>query len=71
MALAILKESSIRLTFETGMDEKGEPVYKGKTYANIRKEATVEQVDQAAKALGGLSGNMLNSVERNDSFEII
>jgi hypothetical protein len=71
MALAILKDSSIRLMFEAGMDEKGEPVYKGKTYSNIRKEATADQVDQVAKALGGLSANMLHSVQRNDSFEII
>lgn len=71
MALAMLKDSSIRLSFETGMDEKGEPIYKGKTYSNVRKEATADQVDQAAKALGGLSANSLNSVERNDSFEII
>jgi hypothetical protein len=71
MALAMLKDSSIRLEFETGMNEKGEPIYKFKTYSNVRKEATADQVDQAAKALGGLSANSLNSVERNDSFEII
>jgi hypothetical protein len=71
MAQAILKESSIRLTFETGMNEKGEPIFKGKTYSNIRKEATVAQIDQAAQALGGLSANLLSSVERNDSFDII
>lgn len=71
MANAMLKDSSIRLEFETGMNEKGEPIYKRKTYSFIRKEATADQIDQAAKALGGLSANSLNSVERNDSFIII
>lgn len=71
MAMAMLKDSNIRLMFETGMDEKGEPIFKGKTYSNVRKEATADQVQQAALALGGLSANLLSSVERNDSFDII
>jgi hypothetical protein len=71
MAMAMLKGSNIRLMFETGIDEKGEPVFKGKTYSNVKKEATADQVQQAALALGGLSANTLSSVERNDSFDII
>lgn len=71
MAMAMLKDSNIRLMFETGLDEKGEPIFKGKTYSNVRKEATADQVQQAALALGGLSANLLSSVERNDSFDII
>ncbi|MCM3665089.1 DUF1659 domain-containing protein [Mesobacillus subterraneus] len=71
MAMAMLKGSNIRLMFETGIDEKGEPIFKGKTYSNVKKEATADQVQQAALALGGLSANTLSSVERNDSFDII
>ena len=71
MAMAMLKGSNIRLMFEAGIDEKGEPVFKGKTYSNVKKEATADQVQQAAIALGGLSANLLSSVERNDSFDII
>jgi hypothetical protein len=71
MAMAMLKGSNIRLMFEAGIDEKGEPIFKGKTYSNVKKEATADQVQQAAIALGGLSANLLSSVERNDSFDII
>jgi hypothetical protein len=71
MAMAMLKGSNIRLMFEAGIDEKGEPIFKGKTYSNVKKEATADQVQQAAIALGGLSANTLSSVERNDSFDII
>ncbi len=71
MAMAMLKGSNIRLMFEAGIDEKGEPIFKGKTYGNVKKEATADQVQQAAIALGGLSANTLSSVERNDSFDII
>jgi hypothetical protein len=71
MAMAMLKDSNIRLMFEAGVDEKGESIFKPKTYRYVRKEATADQVQQAAAALGGLSANLLSSVERNDSFEII
>ena len=71
MAMAILKDSNMRLMFEAGVDEKGEPIFKAKTYRYVRKEATADQVQQAAVALGGLSTNLLSSVERNDSFDII
>jgi hypothetical protein len=71
MAMAMLKDSNIRLMFEAGVDEKGVSVFKPKTYRYVRKEATADQVQQAAVALGGLSANLLSSVERNDSFEII
>ena len=71
MAMAILKDSNIRLMFDAGVDEKGEQVFKGKTYRYVRKEATADEVQQASVALGNLSASVLGSVERNDSFEII
>ncbi|RSD26877.1 DUF1659 domain-containing protein [Mesobacillus subterraneus] len=71
MAAAILKGSNVKLMFDAGMDGDGETIYKAKTYRNVRKEATAEQLQQAAIALGGLSDYMLSSVERNDSFDII
>jgi hypothetical protein len=71
MAMAMLKFSNVKLMFETGIDELGQSIFKGKTYSNVRKEATADQVQQAAIALGGLCANTLSSVERNDSFDII
>ena len=71
MAQAMLKNSRLTLVFETGMNEKGEPIFKGKSYANVRKEATADQLHQAAVALGGLCANPLSSVERTDNHDII
>ena len=71
MAQGMLKDTQLRLIFETGLNEHGEPVLKGKNYNNVKKEATADQVFQAALALSGLSSYTLNSVERNDSFDII
>jgi Protein of unknown function (DUF1659) len=57
--------------FETGLNEKGEPIFKGKSYANVRKEATADQLHQAATALAGLCAYPISSVERTDNHDII
>ncbi|TKC18779.1 DUF1659 domain-containing protein [Robertmurraya kyonggiensis] len=71
MAEAMIMDSKLRLLFETGLNEKGEPVYKTKTYSNIRKDSTADQLSQAARALGGLCEYPLVGVERADNFEIV
>lgn len=71
MAQEMLMDSKLRLVFEAGVNEKGEPVFKAKTYNNIAKTATPEQLQQAALALANLSANTLSSIERSDSSEII
>lgn len=71
MAEAMILESRLRLLFETGLNDKGEAIYKTKTYNQIRKDATPDQLHQAAQAIGGLSEYPLASVERADNFEIV
>ncbi|MBV7504145.1 DUF1659 domain-containing protein [Bacillus sp. sid0103] len=71
MAQALLEGTKLRLVFEVGLDEDGEPILRAKTFSNVKKEATVEQLSQAAQAITVLCKDMLNKVERNDSSEII
>ncbi|CEG26962.1 DUF1659 domain-containing protein [Bacillus sp. B-jedd] len=71
MAQALLAESKLRLVFETGVNEKGEPIFKSKTFNNLKKEATPDQMHQAAAAIAALSKDPLSRVERNDRSEIL
>jgi len=71
MAQAVLAKTVLRLVFEKGMDEKGKPVFKAKTFTNVKKDATTDQLHQAAQAMASLCNDPLNSIERNDSNEII
>ncbi|RHW40281.1 DUF1659 domain-containing protein [Neobacillus notoginsengisoli] len=71
MAQALLAESRLRLSFETGVDEKGKPVYKSKTFNNLKKEATPDQMHQAASAIAALCKDPLSTVERTDRSEIL
>jgi hypothetical protein len=71
MAQVMLAETSLKLIFEAGMNEKGEPVYKTKTFNNVKKESTADQLFQTAQALAVLCIDPLNTVLRNDNSDII
>lgn len=71
MAEAIIKNTKLKLLFESGINEKGEPVYRTKTYNNIKKDATAEQLGNAAQVLAELCELPLVGVEREDNFDII
>lgn len=71
MAVANLLETKLRIVFETGMDEKGKPIYKAKTLNNIKMEATTDQLFQVAQAISALANDSLIKIERNDMTGIM
>ncbi len=71
MAQAIMTNSKVLLSYETGLNEKGEPIFKTKTYSNVKQEATANQLYQVAQALSSLSKHPLSGVKRNDVSELI
>ena len=70
MAEAFLKHSRLKLVFENGMDDEGNPVYKSKTFANVRRDSTADELYQVSQAIGSLAAQPLWLVERNDSYDI-
>ncbi|MBT2697201.1 DUF1659 domain-containing protein [Bacillus sp. ISL-40] len=71
MALALLEGTKLRIVFEAGMDDEGNPILKAKTFSNVTKAATADQLSQAALAVAVLCKDTLNKVERNDSIAIL
>jgi hypothetical protein len=71
MAEALLEGTKLRLVFDGGIDNQGHPILKSRTFSNVRKESTVDQLFQAAQAITALCNDSLHSVERNDNFEIL
>jgi hypothetical protein len=71
MAQSTLVDSNLRLVFETGVNEKGETIFKGKMYSNLKHEATADQIYLTAQALGNLSNDPLYTVERTDRSDIM
>lgn len=71
MAQALLEGTKLRLVFEAGIDDEGKPILKAKTFSNVTKVATTDQLSQAAQAIAVLCNDRLTKIERNDSTEIL
>ncbi|MGP9041328.1 DUF1659 domain-containing protein [Cytobacillus kochii] len=71
MAQTILVDSKLRLSFETGVNEKGEAEYKVKTFSHVKSETTADQLYRFAEAYGSLAQSPLVSIQRNDNHDIL
>lgn len=72
MAVARNDEPSrLQLRFQTGVTEDGKPIYRLKSYSNVKADAQDEEIFRVAEALGGLQEHVLQSVIRHDSAELV
>ncbi|WP_045518511.1 DUF1659 domain-containing protein [Neobacillus niacini] len=71
MAQAVITTSKLRLVFQVGMDDDGKPVLKTKTFSNIQKSATADQLLQVAQAIIGLSNDTISNIERVDNADLL
>ncbi|MGP4038843.1 DUF1659 domain-containing protein [Gracilibacillus sp. D59] len=68
MALAERTDSRMQLTFENGTDPvSGDPIYKTKSFNNVKLDATADQLLAVTQALVPLQQLVLYTVERNDT----
>ncbi|MBC5635709.1 DUF1659 domain-containing protein [Ornithinibacillus sp. BX22] len=71
MAVADLMNSQLRLVFHDGNDPvNGSPIYKAKSFNNVKTEATPDQLYAIANAFAGLQERLLFNIERKDSSDI-
>ncbi|MFJ5624426.1 DUF1659 domain-containing protein [Peribacillus loiseleuriae] len=62
MANEILEAVTIRLEFETGLDEKGMPIMKRKSFSNVKTDAASDDILAAVEAIAGLQMHPLSKV---------
>lgn len=68
MALEELYKKSLVINMNDGMDEDGDPVVKRYSYANIRENATSDELLQAALAIANLykgTAGIINTIDTN------
>ncbi|HLR09069.1 MAG TPA: DUF1659 domain-containing protein [Bacillota bacterium] len=71
MAVADKKSSSLRLVLYDGDDiETGKPIYKTKSFSNVKTAATADQLYAIAQAVAELQERSLYNVERRDTADI-
>ena len=71
MAISLVnRKSSLRIFYEVGLNEKGEGIYRSKTYSNVKPEALEEDIYVVAEILAGLQTFPLARVTRADQSDL-
>lgn len=71
MIIADQISTQLRLVFYDGEDMlTGNPIYRTKSFNNVKPEATAEQLFAVAEAFEGLQERPLYTIERRDNSEI-
>lgn len=71
MATVIVDSKQLRIIYQMGMNDKGEPIEKRKTFNNIEIGATADQLYATAEAIASLQTMPLLRVEQQEIVNII
>lgn len=71
MATEVMNDSQLRIEYNHGVDLEGNPIYKAKTYNNLKTTATPDDIQAVSLAIAGLQQHTLVSVQRNSNYEIV
>lgn len=66
----MLVKSRLSIIFLTGTNEKGEPIFKTKSFNNIKETATNEQLTNIANALARLQNYDIDHIERTNIYNL-
>lgn len=70
MVVVTNQSSAVRLFFETGFNQSGDPVYSSRTYSNVKPTASEDDVYALAGLLAQLQDYPLGRVNRVDNADI-
>lgn len=59
-------DSTLRIRVQTGIGASGQPVYRNRSYNNVKAAATDDDVYAVAQAIAGLQQHPVNSIIRID-----
>ena len=71
MAVADMMKSTLQLVLQDGIDpESGSPIFKSKSFNNVKIDATADQLYTIAMALVELQERSLYNINRRDTSDI-
>jgi hypothetical protein len=71
MAVNVIPVSArLQLRLNTGLDENFNPVYRTRSFSNVKPAAGNEDLFELAQAIGGLQTHNLEAVRRLDEVEL-
>ena len=71
--MAVVKtptNTTLRMVFQTGVNDNGDPVYRRRSMTNIKHNATDQYIYNVAETLAGLQGYNLAEVTRADNAQL-
>ncbi|WP_108670226.1 DUF1659 domain-containing protein [Peribacillus acanthi] len=71
MATKTIVSYSLRLTFDGGVDGKGNQIFKRKSFSNIDVTATPDQLFATGNAIAVLQGYPLLSIDSQELHELM
>ncbi len=69
--IANQSDSKLKLVLDAGLDENNKEIIKNKTFANIKRTATNENVYEVATALAGLQSYTLKSIKKYEEYDLV
>lgn len=70
MANVNFLQATLRLKYVEGYNEQNEPTYTTKSYRNIAKTLSVEDLVAVAQAMASLSSQALAGIEKQETSEL-
>lgn len=67
---AKVKESKLKLQLDGGLNDKGNPIVKSKTFSKVKTDAANENLFSVAESLAGLQEMPLIGIKRVDEVEL-
>jgi len=67
---AVIKETRLKLELDGGLNEKGNPIVKAKTFSKVKTDADNENLFSAAESLAGLQEMPLIGIKRLDEIDL-
>lgn len=67
----VAKASRLTIKVQTGISATGSPVYRVRTYRNVKPTAPEADLFAVGQALAGLQKHVLNSINRVDEGDLV
>ncbi|MDR1702211.1 MAG: DUF1659 domain-containing protein [Sporomusaceae bacterium] len=69
--MAIPQSGKVSVFFQTGLNERGTPIIRSRTYGNVNSNAADEELYEVGQALGSLMKDEVTGITRIDVSDLI
>lgn len=68
--ISVIKDTKLKLQLDGGLNEKGNPIVKSKTFSKVKTDAVNDNLFTVAESLAGLQDMPLIGIKRVDETDL-